>query len=101
MVAVWSSYGRRVYAADTAGAPKQRSVVAYVVVASLQGRPPHGDLVDSLGRQRRSVVAVLCDGGFINDMYAVSQYLPSHPIFVLIFNFWTPVEFNHCKFTFV
>ena len=25
---------------------------------------PHGDLVDSLGRHGRSVVAVLCDGGF-------------------------------------
>ena len=35
MVTVGSSYGRRVYATDAAGAPKQRSEVAYVVVASL------------------------------------------------------------------
>ena len=27
-------------------------------------RRPHGDLVDSLGRHGRSVVAALCDGGF-------------------------------------
>ena len=27
---------------------------------------PHGDLVDSLGRHGRSIVAVLCDGGLSN-----------------------------------
>ena len=37
MVTVGSSYGRRtrVYATDGAGAPKQRSAVAFVLVASL------------------------------------------------------------------
>ena len=35
MVALGSWYGRRMCATDAAGAPKQRSAVAYVVVASL------------------------------------------------------------------
>ena len=35
MVAVGSSYGRRVYATNASASPKQRSAVAFVVVASL------------------------------------------------------------------
>ena len=38
MVAVGSRYGRCMCATDAAGVPKQHSAVAYVVVASLQGR---------------------------------------------------------------
>ena len=38
IVAVGALYGRRVCAIDVVGAPKQRSVVALVVVASLYSR---------------------------------------------------------------
>ena len=30
---------------------------------------PHGDMVDSLGRHGRGVVAILCDGGFTEASY--------------------------------
>ena len=73
-VVVWASYWRRGRSGNAIGLTK----VARQSAVQAQHGPycshteerfsyiwrPHGDLVDYLGRHGRSMVAVLCDGGF-------------------------------------
>ena len=76
-VVVWASYWRRGRSGNAIGLTK----VARQSAVHAQHGPycshteqrfsdiwrPHGDLVDYLGCHGRSMVAVLCDGGFNED----------------------------------
>ena len=78
-VVVWASYWRRGRSGNAIGLTK----VARQSAVQAQHGPycshteerfsdicrPHGDLVHSLGRHGRSVVTVLCEGGFKGAMY--------------------------------
>ena len=89
-VVVWASYWRRGRSGNAIGLTK----VTRENVVRAQHSPycshteerfsdiwrPHGDLVDSLGRHGRSVVAVLCDGGFNGSMPFISVDLRSQHV---------------------
>ena len=88
-VVVWASYWRRGRSGNAIGLTK----VARQSAVRAQHGPycshteerfsdiwrPHGDLVDYLGHHGRSMVAVLCDGGF-----SAAQYTPTSVVFCLV-----------------
>ena len=104
-VFVWASHWRRGRYGIATGLTK---VAHQSAVCAQQGpycshteerisdiRRPHSDLVDSLGRDGRSVVAVLCDGGFSNMSFQMLNstmfklnHFPLKKAFLIYSAFW-------------
>ena len=111
-VVVWASYWRRGRSGNAIGLTKfarQSAVRAQhgPCCSHTEERffsdiwRPCGDLVDSLGRHGRSVVAVLCDGGlkllyFLSQFslkhggYFVSDTITRHKLYIVVHTKWLP-----------